>query len=57
MHNDTAVGDVSSGGYQRRNELEALPLPLKRITEIERHLRLTEVPVMPRVSRRFPLGT
>jgi hypothetical protein len=41
---------------QRRNEHEALPMVLKRITEIERHLRLTEAPIAPRPSRRHPLG-
>jgi hypothetical protein len=41
---------------QRRDEHEALPALLRRITEIERHLRLTESPSAPRTSRRYPLG-
>ena len=40
----------------RRSEHESLPAVLRRVTEIERHLRLVETPAMPRVSRRRPLG-
>jgi hypothetical protein len=41
---------------QRRNEHEALPMLLKRVTSIERRLGIVEVPVMPRPSRRYPTG-
>jgi hypothetical protein len=41
---------------RRRNEHEALPMLLKRVTEIARHLRLTETPQMPRATRRHPMG-
>jgi hypothetical protein len=41
---------------QRRNEHEALPILLKRVTSIERRLGIVEVPVMPRPSRRYPTG-
>jgi hypothetical protein len=40
----------------RRNERESVQPILRRLTEIERHLRLTESPVAPRTSRRHPLG-
>jgi hypothetical protein len=39
----------------RRIEHESLPAVLRRVTDIERHLRLVEVPTMPRLSRRRPL--
>ena len=35
--------------------LRDLPF-LRRLTEIERHLRLTEMPQAPRPSRRHPMG-
>jgi hypothetical protein len=37
---------------QRRSEHESVPAVLRRITEIERHLRLVETPTMPRITRR-----
>ena len=40
---------------QRRSEQESIPAALRRITEIERHLRLVETPTMPRITRRRPL--
>jgi hypothetical protein len=40
---------------QRRDELEAGPAILTRLTAIERALGLIELPRMPRVSRRRPL--
>ena len=40
---------------QRRSEHESVPAVLRRITEIERHLRLVETPTMPRITRRRPL--
>jgi hypothetical protein len=40
---------------QRRDELEAAPAILTRLTAIERALGLTEPPRMPRPSRRRPL--
>jgi len=40
---------------QRRSEHESIPAVLRRITEIERHLRLVETPTMPRITRRRPL--
>ena len=39
----------------RRIEHESLPAVLRRVTEIERHLRLVETPAMPRITRRRPL--
>jgi hypothetical protein len=39
----------------RRIEYESLPAVLRRVTEIERHLRLVETPAMPRITRRRPL--
>src|SRR5215472_12655165 len=35
---------------------ESLQPILRRLTEIERHLRLTETPEAPRPSRRHPMG-
>jgi hypothetical protein len=40
---------------QRRDELEAAPAILSRLTAIERALGLIELPRMPRVIRRRPL--
>jgi hypothetical protein len=40
---------------QRRDEREAAPAILSRLTEIERLLGLTERPRMPRPNRRRPL--
>ena len=41
---------------QRRDEHEALPVVLRRLTAIERRLGLTETPQAPRASRRHPMG-
>jgi hypothetical protein len=40
----------------QRSEYEAAPAILRRLTEIERHMRLTEVPAAPRPTRRHPVG-
>ena len=40
----------------QRSESESLQPILRRLTEIERHLRLTETPQAPRPSRRNPMG-
>ena len=40
----------------QRSESESLQPVLRRLTEIERHLRLTETPEAPRPSRRHPMG-
>ena len=40
----------------QRSESESLQPILRRLTEIERHLRLTETPQVPRPSRRHPMG-
>jgi hypothetical protein len=40
---------------QRSDRENFLPI-LRRLTEIERHLRLTETPQAPRPSRRHPMG-
>jgi hypothetical protein len=40
---------------QRRDEIEAAPAILTRLTAIERALGLIELPRMPRLSRRRPL--
>jgi len=40
---------------QRSDRENLLPI-LRRLTEIERHLRLTEMPQAPRPSRRHPMG-
>jgi len=39
----------------QRSESESLQPILRRLTEIERHLRLTETPEAPRPSRRHPM--
>jgi hypothetical protein len=39
----------------RRIEHESLPAMLRRVTDIERHLHLVEIPTMPLLSRRRPL--
>lgn len=39
-----------------RHERESLPALLRRVTEIERLLRLTELHVSARSTRRRPLG-
>jgi hypothetical protein len=41
---------------ERRNEYESGPAILRRITEIERLLKATELHVPPRTSRRNPMG-
>ena len=43
-------------GVNQRSESESLQPILRRLTEIERHLRLTETPEAPRPSRRHPIG-
>jgi hypothetical protein len=40
----------------QRSESESLQPILRRLTEIERHLRLIETPQTPRPSRRHPMG-
>lgn len=50
------IGEVQRLRSQRRNEHESLPAVLRRVTEIERHLRLTETPQAPKPSRRHPMG-
>jgi hypothetical protein len=40
---------------KQRSESESLQPILRRLTEIERHLRLTETPEAPRPSRRHPM--
>ena len=40
----------------QRSESESLQPILRRLTEIERHLRLTEMPQTPWSSRRHPMG-
>jgi len=40
----------------QRSESESLQPILRRLTEIERHLRLTEMPEAPRPNRRHPMG-
>jgi hypothetical protein len=40
----------------QRSESESLQPILRRLTEIERHLRLTETPQAPQPSRRRPMG-
>jgi hypothetical protein len=49
------MGEVHRLRQQRRNEHETLPAVLKRVSEIERHLRLTENPRAPRIGRLRPL--
>ena len=41
---------------RQRSESESLQPILRRLTEIERHLRLTETPQTPWSSRRHPMG-
>jgi hypothetical protein len=48
--------ELHSLRHQQRNERETLPAILRRLTEIERMLRLTELHVPVRHSRRRPLG-
>jgi len=43
-------------GVNQRSESESLQPILRRLTEIERHLRLTETPQTPWSSRRHPMG-
>jgi hypothetical protein len=43
------------GRYQR-DERESLPVLLRKVTEIQRALKLTEMHVPPQHSRRRPLG-
>jgi hypothetical protein len=40
---------------QRRDDGEIPASLLRRVTEIERHLRLVETPTTPRINRRRPL--
>ena len=42
-------------GVNQRSESESLQPILRRLTEIERHLRLIETPQAPRPSRRHPM--
>jgi hypothetical protein len=50
------MGEVCRLRQQRRNDHESLPAVLRRISEIERHLRLAETPEAPKPSRRHPMG-
>jgi hypothetical protein len=49
------MGELRVLRQQRRDQYEIPAAVLRRLTEIERHLRLVETPVAPRVSRRRPL--
>ena len=52
------LGDeVARLRLQRRNEQETLPALLRRLTEIERLLRGSDLHVPVRATRRRPLGT
>jgi hypothetical protein len=44
-------------GRSQRDERESLPVLLRKVTEIQRALKLTEMHVPPQHSRRRPLGT
>jgi len=47
------AAEVAKLHEQRREERETLPILLRKVTEIERALKLRE---LPRPSRRHPLG-
>jgi hypothetical protein len=47
--------EIHSLRQQQHNEREALPALLRRLTEIERVLKLTELHIPPRQTRRRPL--
>jgi hypothetical protein len=49
------TGEIRSLRQQQHNEREALPALLRRLTEIERALKLTELHIPPRLTRRRPL--
>jgi hypothetical protein len=49
------MGELRALLQQRRDEYEIPAAVLRRVTEIERHLRLVETPAMPRINRRRPL--
>jgi hypothetical protein len=51
------MGEVKGLGLHQRNAHENLPALLRRITEIERLLRMTEQHLPARSSRRRPLGS
>jgi hypothetical protein len=50
------AAEVAKLHEQRREERETLPILLRKVTEIERVLKLREPPSPPRPSRRHPLG-
>jgi hypothetical protein len=50
------AAEVAKLHEQRREERETLPILLRKVTEIERALKLRELPSPPRPSRRHPLG-
>jgi hypothetical protein len=50
------MDEVKRLGHHQRDERESLPAMLRRITEIERVLKLTELHLPARSSRRRPLG-
>jgi hypothetical protein len=52
---EAVIDELAALRRQRRSEHESIPAVLRRITEIERHLRLVETPTMPRITRRRPL--
>ena len=52
---DQVMGELQALRQQRRNAFEMPEGILRRLVEIERHLRLVETPAAPRISRRRPL--
>jgi len=52
---DELMAELQALRQHRRNEGEIPAAVLRRITEIQRHLRLVETPAMPRVTRRRSL--
>jgi hypothetical protein len=58
LHQDLAdIKRLLQGRQAReRNDHESLPAILRRVTEIERHLRLAETPTGPKPSRRHPIA-
>jgi hypothetical protein len=50
------LAELGRLGRYQRNERECLPTLLRKTTEIERVLKLTELHLSPRHSRRRPLG-
>lgn len=50
------LSEIRQLRHHRRNEHESLPAMLRRLLEIERHLRLTEIAIAPKPTRRDPMG-